>query len=97
VEATRTIPEAKRKETADGLTLLSQKAGFGNIADLNASEIGPILERMVKTKEYTGWTRTSKNRFKFDTIVRNCCSEASRFLQEILQVFECMVSPQSDL
>lgn len=97
VEATRTISEGKRKEAAEALVLLSQKAGFANIADLNASEIGPILERMIKTKEYTNWNRTSKNRFKFDTIIRNCSSEASRFLQDILVVFECMVNPQSDL
>jgi hypothetical protein len=43
VEATKSIPEIKRKEAADGLSLLSQKAGFASIADLNASEIGPIL------------------------------------------------------
>lgn len=52
---------------------------------------------MVQTKEYTSWTRTSKNRFKFDTIVRNCSSQVTRFLQEILQVLEFMVNPQSDL
>jgi hypothetical protein len=97
VEATRTIPESKRKEAPEALALLSQKAGFASVADLNAAEIGPILERMVKTKEYTTWNRTSKNRFKFDTIIRNCASEASRFLQDVLQVFECMVGPQSDL
>lgn len=43
------------------------------------------------------WNKTSKNRFKFDTIVRNCCSEVSRFLQDILIVFEFMLNPQSDI
>jgi hypothetical protein len=50
VEATKSIPEVKRNEAAMGLNLLSKKAGFASIADLNASEIGPILERIIKTK-----------------------------------------------
>lgn len=52
---------------------------------------------MLKSKEYTSWNRTSKNRFKFDTIVRNCHSEVRRFLQEILQVFEFLINSQNDL
>lgn len=68
-----------------------------SVAELHAAEIGPILESMIKNKEYTQWNKTSKNRFKFDTIIRNCSSEASRFLQDILIVFEFMLNPQSDI
>ena len=56
-----------------------------------------MIERIVKEKEYVNWTKTSKNRFKFDTIVRNCHSEVGRFISEILQVIEFMINPQSDL
>lgn len=81
----------------EALTLLAQKSGFASVAELHAAEIGPILMRTIQSKEYTSWNRTSKNRFKFDTIVRNCSSEVSRFLQDILQIFEFLVGPQSDL
>ena len=52
---------------------------------------------MIRSKEYVQWTRTSKNRFKFDMIVRNCSSEVSRFLPEIINIFEFLMEPQSDL
>lgn len=79
------------------MSLLAQKSGFGSVAELHAAEIGPILMKTIQSKEYASWNRTSKNRFKFDTIVRNCSSEVSRFLQDILQIFEFLVGPQSDL
>jgi hypothetical protein len=43
IEATKSIPEAKRREADEALTLLAQRGGFGNVAELHASEIGPIL------------------------------------------------------
>lgn len=46
-------------------------------------------------KQYVNWTKTSKDRFKFDTIVRNCHGEVVKFLPEILQVMEYMINPQS--
>jgi len=52
---------------------------------------------MIGNKEYTQWNKTSKNRFKFDMIIRNCSSEVSRFLQDIIVVFEFLLNPQSDL
>ena len=81
VQATRSISEQKRKETPEVFELLAKRGGFASVAELNASEIGPILNAMIKSKEYTQWNKTSKNRFKFDMIVRNCYSEVSRFLQ----------------
>lgn len=79
------------------LSNLAQKAGFVSVAELHAAEIGPILEGMLKSKEYINWNKTSKNRFKFDTIVRNCSSEVARYLQDILIVFEFLMNPQNDL
>jgi hypothetical protein len=67
--------------------LLAKKGGFGSVAELNASEIGPALTNIINTKEYTQWNKTSKNRFKFDMIVRNCYSEVSKYLQDILIIF----------
>ena len=57
----------------------------------------PILKKFVEKKEYVNWTKTSKDRFKFDTIVRNCHSEVIKFLPEMLRVLEYMINPQSDL
>ena len=76
---------------------LARKSGFASVAELHASEIGPLLKELTQGKKYAGWTRTSKERFKFDTIVRNCSSEVGRFLDEIVQVFEFLINPQNDL
>lgn len=56
------------------MEILAKKSGFNSVADLHANEIDPILNKIIKNKEYVNWTRTSKDRFKFDTIVRNCHS-----------------------
>ena len=56
-----------------------------------------MLSSMIKSKEYMQWNKTSKNRFKFDMIVRNCHSEVSKFLQDILVIFEFLMNPQSDI
>lgn len=87
VQATRSISEGIRNHTHHILVLLAQKGGFASVPELHAAEIGPILSGLIQNKEYTHWNKTSKNRFKFDTILRNCSSEVSRFLQDILQVF----------
>lgn len=97
VQATRTIPENVRQKTPAVLALLAEKGGYHSVPELHAAEIGPILSALLQNKEYTNWNKTSKNRFKFDTILRNCSSEVSRFLQDILQVFEFLLNPQSDI
>lgn len=95
VQATRSISDSKRKEAPMVFEMLAKKGGYGGVAELNASEIGPALTNMIKNKEYTQWNKTSKNRFKFDMIIRNCYSEVSKYLQDILIVFEFLMNPQS--
>ena len=58
------------------MKILAAKAGFSSVAELHSFEVGPTLANLVESKEYTQWGKTSKNRFKFDTIVRNCQGEA---------------------
>lgn len=69
------------------MSLLAIKSNFNNVAELHANQIGPIITKIIKSKEYTQWGKTSKNRFKFDTIVRNCSSLVSKYLEDILIIF----------
>ena len=80
VTATKTIADVRRNDASAAMEELAKRGGFNSVAELHASEIGPILERLLEGKEYTSWNRTNKNRFKFDSIVRNCSSEVARFL-----------------
>ena len=77
--------------------MLAIKSGFTNVAELHGNEVEPILHKIISKKEYVNWTKTSKDRFKFDTIVRNCHSEVIKFLSEIMQILEFMINPQSDM
>lgn len=43
------------------------------------------------------WNKTSKNRFKFDTIVRNCEGEAIKYISDILTVLEYCISLDCDI
>lgn len=76
---------------------LAKKAGYGTVAQLHSQEVGPILEKIIDTKEYRSWNKTTKNRFKFDSIVRNCHSEVSKFLSHILQILQFCIAPDSDI
>lgn len=79
------------------MKILATKAGFSSVAELHSFEVGPTLANLVESKEYTQWGKTSKNRFKFDTIVRNCQGEAVKFLPNILTVMEYCSSLECDI
>lgn len=72
VEATHTIAPEFRARVRESMKLLAAKAGYSSVPELHSREVGPVLARIIEKKEYTQWSKTSKSRFKFDTIVRNC-------------------------
>lgn len=79
------------------MIVLANKAGFKSVPELHSHEVGPLLAKIIDSKEYIQWTKTSKNRFKFDTIARNCQGEAIRFLSDILTIIEYCISQECDI
>lgn len=62
------------------MSMLAKKCGYVSISELHSNEIGPVLESYVRDKTYSKWNKTSKERFKFDTIVRNCHEAVQPFI-----------------
>lgn len=79
------------------MKVLAHKAGYSSVAELHSHEVGPTLARLIGNKEYTQWGKASKDRFKFDAIVRNCQGEAVKFLPEILTVMEYCITLDCDI
>lgn len=51
---------------------IAKACGYSNTADMYSSEVKDIMERYFLSKEYTEWTKFSKERFKFEVIIKHC-------------------------
>lgn len=51
---------------------LSKLCGYHSVSDLHANEVSILLEEFTKNKSYMEWNKFSRDRYKFDVIVRNC-------------------------
>jgi len=45
-----------------------------------------LIGEFTKDLSYKNWEKTSKDRFKFDIIVRNCKDGIFKFMNEILEI-----------
>lgn len=51
---------------------LAKACGFSSAAEMYSSEVQDLMERYFMSKEYADWNKYSKERFKFEVVVRNC-------------------------
>ena len=72
IQSTHSIPSSIKSEAEKVNFLLASKCGCNSISELNAQQVGPIFEKIVQSKSYLQWNKTSKERFQFDRLVRNC-------------------------
>ena len=72
IQSTRSTKADIKSRGKEANTTLALKCGFTSIAELNASQVGPILDQIVRTRSYMSWNKSTKERFQFDTLVRNC-------------------------
>ena len=57
----------------DALTAkLAKVCGYGSANEMYSTEVKDIMERYFLTKEYKEWTKYSKERFKFEVIIKHC-------------------------
>jgi hypothetical protein len=90
--------DASEKMTIENyIQLLGEFSGFKNLSELYAVEIASILREFHETKSYIQWTTYSKDRFKFDIIVRNCGKGLSDVLDMIIEILEGMTGANSEL
>lgn len=61
--------EAKGDELSE---MIAKACGYTDSADMYSSEVKDIMERYFLTKEYAEWNKFSKERFKFEVIIKHC-------------------------
>lgn len=79
------------------MSALAQKSGYSSVSDLHSNEISILIKEFTEKKSFLTWNRTSRDRFKFDVIIRNCKAGIKPFLSEILEIIREVLAPQFDL
>ena len=79
------------------MEVLAHKSGYKSVSDLHSNEISVLLKEFIINKCYMTWNKYSRDRFKFDVIIRNCKEGASPYLTEILEIIKEVSKPQNDL
>lgn len=52
---------------------IAKSCGYSDAADMYSSEVKDIMDRWgILSKEYTEWNKFSKDRYKFEVIIRHC-------------------------
>ena len=65
---------------------LAQASGYQDAAGMYSVEVKEILEQMYLDKGYAKWEKTSKERFKFNVIVRFCSKGISKYMEIVVDV-----------
>lgn len=79
------------------MEILSKKSGYSSVSDLHSNEIAVLIKEFLGDKSYRSWNKNSKDRFKFDVIIRNCKCGIVPFLSDILEIMKDVVDPQNDI
>jgi hypothetical protein len=51
---------------------LARVCGYDSAPEMYSTEVKDIMERYFLTKEYREWNKYSKERFKFEVIIKHC-------------------------
>ena len=54
------------------MEFLARNSGCKDIKELYSIEVSSILNGFYESRVYKTWDRNSKDRYKFDILVRNC-------------------------
>lgn len=61
-----------------------------------SNEVKEILEKLYLEKDYAAWDKYSKDRFKFDVIVRFCKEGISKYIEIVIDVISKCSDPAKD-
>jgi len=79
------------------LYLLAQHSGYKDTKELYSTEVSSVLVNFYESKLYKTWDKNSKDRLKFNILVRNCGRGLSDFLPIIIEILESLVAQEADL
>jgi len=91
------IPDDLTNRIENCMNVLAQNSGHRDIKELYSVEVSSILNSFYESKIYKTWDRNSKDRFKFNLLVKHCGRGLAEYLPIILEILEALVSQEADL
>ena len=79
------------------IKLLGEFCGYQDVKDLYAVEVSSLMKDFFDSKQFEKWDNHSKERFKFDIIVRNCGKGLFEVFDIVLLILETMVATKTEL
>ena len=86
VQATTKFGQKNLESIEQAMFSLAKQCGYPSIAELHSNEVSILLDEFTKEKTYLQWNKYSKDRFKFDVIVRNCKEGVGKFMLTVLEI-----------
>ena len=75
---------------------LARALGYTSSPEMYSAEVKELMERLYIGKEYKDWHKSSKERFKFEVILRHCKEGIPRYFEPIIDIMACCTQPEKD-
>lgn len=83
---------------------IARSCGYSDAADMYSAEVKDIMDRWgILTKEYTDWNKSSKDRFKFEVIIRYCREgvkycliKIAKYIEIVIDILSSCTEPSKD-
>ena len=75
---------------------LALNCGYVDIGGLYSNEVQHIFNDLYISKSYVDWGKYSKDRFKFDVLVRNCKEGIPKYIEIIIEIISTSIQPEKD-
>jgi hypothetical protein len=89
-----------QKEGSAALEPLAEKLakvlGYSSSSEMYSAEVKDFMERLYLAKDYKSWHKFSKDRFKFEVILRHCKEGIPTYIEPILDVISTCTQPDKD-
>ncbi|EGR33969.1 hypothetical protein IMG5_029090 [Ichthyophthirius multifiliis] len=84
--------------TIEATTKIGTKlCGYQSISELHSNEVSMLLNEFTQNQSYKSWQKYSKDRLKFDIIIRNCGEGIEKFMDIILEILQSCVDLNQDV
>jgi len=97
VQATTDFGQCQKARVTESMQLLGAACGYSSVSELYSNEVSSMLDEFAASQSYLSWNRYSKDRRKFEAIVRNCKDGVARFLPIILTILHQGVDPKNEV
>lgn len=97
LESVPNLDSSLKQNIENYIRLLGEFCGYQDVKDLYAVEVNGLMKEFFDSKSFEKWDNHSKERYKFDIIVRNCGKGLFEVFDVVLLILETMVATKTEL